>query len=48
MIIELRILKYKKNLNITHIYNNTLVECICGKQIALHKAYEETNLIKHL
>ena len=38
----------KKNPNIAHIYNNTLVECIYGKRIALHRAYEEINLTKHL
>lgn len=25
-----------------------MVECICGKRIALHREYEETNLTKHL
>jgi len=40
--------RLKKNPNVAHIYNSTLVECICGKRIALHRAYEETNLTKHL
>ncbi len=40
--------RLEKNSNVAHIYNSTLVECICEKQIALHKAYEETNLTKHL
>ena len=40
--------RLEKNPNVAHIYNSTLVECVCGKRIALHRAYEETNLTKHL
>src|SRR3954471_14002476 len=40
--------RLKKNPNIAHVHNSTLVECVCGKQVVLHRAYEETNLIKHL
>ena len=40
--------RLKKNPNVAHIHNSTLVECICGKRVVLHRAYEETNLTKHL
>ena len=40
--------RLEKNPNVAHIHNSTLVECICGKKVALHRAYEETNLTKHL
>ena len=40
--------RLKKNPNVAHIHNSILVECICGKRVVLHRAYEETNLTKHL
>jgi len=40
--------RLEKNPNVAHIHSSTLVECICGKRVALHRAYEETNLTKHL
>ncbi len=39
---------FEKNPNIAYIYNSILVKCNCEKQIALHREYEEINLIKHL
>jgi hypothetical protein len=40
--------RLEKNPNVAHIYSSTLVECICGKRVALNRAYEETNLTRHL
>ena len=40
--------RLKKNLNVAHVHNSTMVECICGKRIALNRDYEKTNLTKHL
>ncbi len=38
----------KKNLNVAHVHNSTMVECIYEKRIDLHRDYKETNLTKYL